>query len=202
MRIVAMADTHMFHDGLTVPEGDVLVHAGDLTRTGSVEELRTVNAWLASLPHRHKIVVAGNHDRALEQAPAEARAVLDAGHYLEGASIEIEGLRFWGGPWQPEYFSWAFNLPRGEPLAERWSRIPEGTDVLITHGPPMGIGDTVRPDHHVGCADLLHRVLQVQPRLHLFGHIHEAHGRWDLGPTTFVNATTAEGMQPCTVVEV
>jgi Icc-related predicted phosphoesterase len=202
MRIVAMADTHMFHDTLDVPDGDVLVHAGDMTATGSLEELRTVNAFLAALPHRHKLIVAGNHDRALEREPAEARAVLTAGTYLEGDTVEIEGVRFWGGPWQPEFFSWAFNVPRGEGLARLWAQIPADTDVVVTHGPPLGIGDVAgEPHHHVGCADLLHRMMVLRPRLHVFGHIHQSRGQWELGSTVFANVTTDECCQPCTVID-
>lgn len=202
LTIVAMADTHMYHADLQVPDGDVLVHAGDLTQRGSIDELQAVNAFLATLPHRYKIVVAGNHDRALEDDPDRARSVLDAAIYLQDSGIEIEGVRFWGSPWQPEFHSWAFNLPRGQALADKWALIPEDTDVLVTHGPPIGIGDRVSHSDRAGCADLLYRVLTVRPRLHLFGHIHADRGRWDLGGISFANVTTDECLQPCTVLEI
>jgi len=63
MRIVALADTHGLHRQIIVPPGDLLIHAGDLTRHGEVDELRDFNVWLGALPHRHKLVIAGNHDR-------------------------------------------------------------------------------------------------------------------------------------------
>ena len=73
MRIVAVADTHLFHDELVIPEGDVFVHAGDLCRGGDLDELRVASDWITSLPHRYKIVVAGNHDWAFVHDRAGAR---------------------------------------------------------------------------------------------------------------------------------
>jgi predicted phosphohydrolase len=109
------------------------VHAGDLCRGGELDELREAAAWLADLPHRHKIVVAGNHDWAFASDPAAARAVMGGGViYLEDEGATIEGVRFWGSPWQPAFHDWAFNLPRGAPLAAIWRRIPAELDVLIT----------------------------------------------------------------------
>jgi Icc-related predicted phosphoesterase len=190
LTLVAMADTHGYHQHLTVPEGDILIHAGDLTRRGSLEELAQVNEFLASLPHRHKVVVAGNHDWCFQESLAEARAVLTAATYLEDEAVIIEGLKFYGSPWQPWFMDWAFNLPRGAELARRWARIPEDTDILITHGPPLGFGDRVYGGKRVGCEDLLRRVQQVRPKLHLFGHIHEDGGLWTEGVTTFANVTS------------
>jgi Icc-related predicted phosphoesterase len=85
---------------------------------------------------------------------------------------------------------WAFNLPRGPELARRWAWIPEDTDILITHGPPLGFGDRVDSGERVGCEDLLRRVRQLRPKLHLFGHIHEDGGLWTEGATTFANVTS------------
>ncbi|MFB4320466.1 metallophosphatase domain-containing protein [Actinomadura sp. 21ATH] len=203
MRIVAVADTHTFHDDLVVPEGDVLVHAGDLCRRGrDLGELRDAADWMRGLPHRTKIVVAGNHDRMFVDDPARARGVLaDRGiRYLEDGGTEVDGVSFWGSPWQPEFNDWAFNLPRGRSLAEKWAMIPEGVDVLVTHGPPLGIGDAGAPPGRHGCADLLERVREVRPRLHLFGHIHQDGGFWRRGETAFANVTTWECERGPTVV--
>lgn len=180
MRIVAVADTHLYHAELTVPDGDVFVHAGDLCRGGELAELEEAAAWLRSLPHRTKIVVAGNHDWAFVHEPARARAALGEGIvYLEDSGATIDGMRFWGSPWQPDFNDWAFNLPRGAPIAEKWALIPEGIDVLVTHGPPHGIGDRGPVAGRLGCADLLARVRRVRPKLHVFGHIHQDGGLWD-----------------------
>jgi len=202
MRLVCVADTHLFPDDLQVPDGDVFVHAGDLCRAGDREELERAAAWLASLPHRHKIVVAGNHDWGFARDPAMARGLFAAFHYLEDQEVTIEGLRFYGSPWQPEFNDWAFNLPRGEPLAAVWRRIPHGLDVLITHGPPQGFGDGFTMTERTGCADLLARVREVTPRLHVFGHIHQDGGVWRDGATVFANVTTWECERAPTEIDI
>ncbi len=202
VRIVAVADTHTFEDDLVVPEGDVFVHAGDLTRRGSLGQLAPVAEWIRRLPHRHKLVVAGNHDWCFVREPEEARALLGDGVvYLEDSGTTIDGVRFWGSPWQPEFNDWAFNLPRGAPLAEKWALIPRDTDVLITHGPPLGFGDTSSVGGRQGCEELLARVRVVKPKLHLFGHIHEDGGVWHDGGTCFANVTTWECEQPPRVLD-
>lgn len=204
MRIVAVADTHLFHGELVVPDGDVFVHAGDLCRGGDLDELREAAAWIAALPHRHKVIVAGNHDWAFLREPAAARALLGGAIYLEDGEATIEGLRFWGSPWQPAFHDWAFNLPRGEALAAVWRKIPPGLDVLITHGPPAGIGDRSPVGGRAGCADLRARLAEVAPRgprLHLFGHIHQDGGAWRHGATLFANVTTWECERAPTVID-
>lgn len=204
MRIVAVADTHTFQADLTIPDGDVFVHAGDMCRSGDLDEMRANAEWLRSLPHRHKIVVAGNHDWCLAR-PAEAaaaRALLTGLVYLEDREATIEGLRFYGSPWQPAYNDWAFNLPRGKPLADVWAKIPAGIDVLITHGPPQGWGDRFAMSGRSGCADLRRRVNEVRPRLHMFGHIHADGGLWADGATTFANVTTWECERRPTVIDI
>jgi len=201
VRIVAVADTHTFVEELVVPDGDVLVHAGDLCRAGTLAELAGTAAWLAALPHRHKIVVAGNHDGCFQEDRAAACALLGAAHYLEDEALVLDGVRFYGSPWQPAYNDWFYNLPRGEALASMWRRIPAGVDVLITHGPPAGIGDASGMVERGGCADLRRRVAEVAPRLHLFGHIHQDGGLWVHGPTTFANVTTWECERAPTVID-
>jgi predicted phosphohydrolase len=202
MRIVAMADTHLWHSRLEVPDGDVLVHAGDLLQGGELEELPDVAAWLQRQPHRHKVVIAGNHDFAFAEAPARVREMLGPRiTYLQDEATTVEGVRFYGSPWQPEFGDWAFNLPRGPALAATWAMIPEGTQVLITHGPPRGHGDRTRHGHSAGCDDLLARVRTLRPRLHLFGHIHEDGGVTEEPGTLLVNCTTDECERGCTVID-
>lgn len=204
LRIVAMADTHLFHEGLVVPDGDILIHAGDLLQHGSLGELARAADFLRALPHPIKIVVAGNHEVCLERSPAEARALLEGLVYLEDSQAVVHGLVFYGAPWQPKFRIWAFGATRGAELASKWARIPDQVDVLVTHGPPHGFGDRVvwkDQQRRVGCADLLARVREVKPRLHLFGHIHQDPGQWTEGPTTFVNVTTSEGTVPVTVLD-
>jgi predicted phosphohydrolase len=192
----------LFHDELVVPDGDVLVHAGDLCRGGDLDELRQAAAWIARLPHRHKLIVAGNHDWAFVREPAAARSAIGDAIYLQDSGVTIDGLRFWGSPWQPAFHDWAFNLPRGPALAAVWSRIPEDIDVLVTHSPPEGIGDRSPVGGRGGCADLMRRVAIVRPRLHLFGHIHQDGGLWREAGIAFVNVTTWEGERAPTVIDI
>ncbi len=203
IRVVAVSDTHTFEDDLgAIPDGDVFVHAGDMLRAGTLAELRSVASWINALPHRTKIVVAGNHDGCFQEERAAACAMLPGVVYLEDEETTIEGLRFHGSPWQPAYNDWAFNLPRGAPLAEKWSLIRDGVDVLITHGPPGGVGDRSSVAGRQGCVDLRAAVTRVRPLLHLFGHIHEDGGLTVDGPTTFANVTTWECERMPTVLDI
>ncbi len=197
MRLVVISDTHGRHDRLEIPDGDVLIHAGDLTDRGELHEVQAFDAFLARLDHRHKLVIAGNHDYCFERQPAAARAALRHAVYLEDRAVEIEGVRFWGSPWQPWFFDWAFNLQRGAEIRAKWGLIPDDTEVLITHGPPLGHRDLTARGEPAGCADLRARIGEVRPRFHLFGHIHEAFGTSTDGTTTYVNASTCDlGYRP------
>ncbi len=192
MRLIVISDTHGLHDRLEVPEGDVLIHAGDLTSHGELHEVRAFDAFLARLDHRYKLVIAGNHDFCFERRPAAARALLRHAVYLEDEAALVEDVRFYGSPWQPWFYDWAFNLERGAEIRAKWDLIPGDTEVLITHGPPLGHGDVTARGDSAGCADLLERIRQVRPRFHLFGHIHEGYGTSSDGTTTYVNASTCD----------
>jgi predicted phosphohydrolase len=201
VRIVSASDTHLFHRDLAVPDGDVFIHAGDLCRIGTLDELADAAAWIRSLPHETKIVVAGNHDWAFAREAQAARDILGPGIlYLEDSGAVVDGVRFWGSPWQPEFMGWAFNLPRGPALAAKWALIPTGLDVLVTHGPPRGIGDRSAVGRE-GCDDLRERVRVARPRLHIFGHIHEDGGVWEAGGTMSANVTTDCCLRPPTVID-
>jgi predicted phosphohydrolase len=205
MRIVCLSDTHGLHEHLRVPEGDLLLHAGDFSKAGRADEIERFDRWLGTLPHEHKVVVAGNHDFLFERDPARARALLRSASYLEDGLLEIGGLRIWGSPWQPWFFDWAFNLPRGPELAAKWALVPDRVQVLVTHGPPAGILDRTASEESVGCHDLAHALERIAPRLHVFGHIHESYGRLERDGTTFVNASNCDvryrPVQPPIVVE-
>jgi Icc-related predicted phosphoesterase len=204
MRIVAVSDTHTFQQHLgRIPDGDVFIHAGDLVRAGTLAELQPVAEWIRSLPHLTKIVVAGNHDWCFARDLTAALSILGQGIvYLQDSGAAIQGLRFWGSPWQPEFNEWAFNLPRGTALKERWDLIPAGTDILITHGPPLGFGDSSPYAERGGDADLLEAVRRVRPTLHLFGHIHQDGGFWREEDTALANVTTWECERAATVLDI
>ena len=159
MRIVCISDTHKLHYEIKypVPDGDVFIHAGDFTNVGELSDVIDFNGWLKSLPHQHKIVIAGNHDLCFESSPAKAIPLLEDCIYLQASSVVIEGKLFYGSPWQPRFRDWAFNLDRGEDLAEKWALIPTNTDILITHCPPSGILDRSQSGESLGCSDLSKR---------------------------------------------
>jgi Icc-related predicted phosphoesterase len=190
MRIVVVSDTHGLHNGIEdLPAGDVLVHAGDFMNSGyDPKDVLSFNRWLGEQPFKHRVVCAGNHDRYFQNSPHEARFFLTNATYLENTGVTIDNVTFWGSPYTPEFLNWAFMYTRGSG-AKYWDQIPDGLDVLITHGPPFGILDQVTPDgEHLGCAELLESVEQKRPRVHLFGHIHGGAGIFESDVTRFVNA--------------
>jgi Icc-related predicted phosphoesterase len=195
MKITAVSDMHGTLPD--IPPCDLLLIGGDITPVTNhkipyqAEWLDTTfRRWLEQVPARKVIGVAGNHDFIFEQEPDRVPAGLNW-TYLQDSGCEWEGLRFWGTPWQPWFFDWAFNLYEPD-LAPKWDRIPAGTDILVLHGPPHGYGDGVPEGGGVrrtGSPSLLRRIEQVVPRLAIFGHIHEGRGEWRLGPTVLANVT-------------
>jgi Icc-related predicted phosphoesterase len=169
VRIVCLSDTHGLHRRLTLPQADILIHSGDFMVHGrSTDEIDDFNAWLGSLPHKHKIVIAGNHDLLFEVRPTEARARIINAVYLEDTGVTLEGLNFWGSPVTPVFGDWAFAADRGAAIRRHWDKIPDDTDVLVTHGPPFGTLD--KPDilaPHFGCQELTKAVIRTKPRLHV-----------------------------------
>jgi Icc-related predicted phosphoesterase len=189
VRFLLLSDTHGAHSQVEYPPADVLIHAGDVTRSGTLAELAAFNDFLGSLPYSRKIVIAGNRDFCFQRQPAESRRILTHAVYLQDEEITVGGLRVYGTPWQPPFLDMAFNLPRGESLRVKWDLIPTGIDILVTHTPPLGIGDLTRRGAHVGCEELLPAVKRLHPRIHLFGHIHEAYGDQTADGIRFINAS-------------
>lgn len=193
MRVVFTSDTHHRYGELVVPDGDVFVSAGDVTMMGDVPQISKYGRWLERQMHKHKITVPGNHDWLFQRDEVKARSLVP-GYVLIDQEVTIEGVKFYGSPWQPWFCDWAFNLRRGDPLRMKWSKIPTDTDVLITHGPPHGHLDLTRgyddsPREHVGCKDLREYVEKIKPKYHVFGHIHCGYGMDRDGNTTFINAS-------------
>ena len=214
MKIVCLSDTHNCNREIVVPDGDILIHAGDATIRGTQFEVEEFLQWFSALPHRHKIFVAGNHDWLYENDNRFAR-LLTANfkiRYLQDSSVEIEGLKIYGSPWQPRFFNWAFNLDRGAEMAEKWRLIPGDADILITHGPPHGILDEVPSNYgaeKAGCEELRRKIEQISKsgklKLHVFGHIHCGYGIEENFGIKFVNASVCDESyaptQPPVVVE-
>jgi Icc-related predicted phosphoesterase len=195
IRIVATSDTHGLHRTIEVPEGDVFVHAGDITMNGEVDVLADFARWLAALPHEHKIVVPGNHDKSLDIGQTKydgaAARLFDVAnvHYLVDASrvLEVRGEKFkvYGAPWVPNLPGWAF-WDRGY---DKFEHAPRDVDLLVTHGPPLGIRDDDVMDTHFGSPHIV-RYLNRSPMLkaHIFGHVHEGYGMHKRGEILFANA--------------
>lgn len=192
MKITFISDTHgkHKHPKLQIPESEIIVHAGDFTSMGKLEEVTDFLKWYSELPHTHKVLIGGNHDFLLEKNSFLFQSLLpDNITYLENESIEIEGIKIWGSPITPWFYDWAFNRNRGEDIQRYWKQIPDDIDILVTHGPPYNQGDRTARGERVGCEDLLKKVLQIKPKYHVFGHIHEAYGITENEHTTFINAS-------------
>jgi Icc-related predicted phosphoesterase len=188
IRIVCMSDLHNIGLFYEVPDGDILIIAGDICGVGIEDEIKEFDEFLALQNHSAKLVIAGNHDFLFEDySPEKAKKLLKHGIYLEDSGIDIYGVKYWGSPWQPWFGGWAFNVQRRYKLAEVWAKIPSDTDVLITHSPPHGILDVVDGEH-VGCKDLANALERVRPQLHVFGHVHQGYGMTELCGTIYVNA--------------
>jgi Icc-related predicted phosphoesterase len=185
MKIVFISDTHGLHGSMThpIPDGDVLVHCGDVSNVGRHDQILDFLAWFASFPHKHKVFIAGNHDFGLEVKHAQVEDALanlpEGVHYLQDSGVEIEGVKFWGMPWTPRFYNWAFMTWTKEEAIEKASMIPEDTEILVSHGPPFGVLDLVSYGGYcVGCSELAMRtgILQDTLKVHAFGHIHEEYG--------------------------
>ncbi|NIR16687.1 MAG: metallophosphoesterase [Desulfobacterales bacterium] len=199
MKLVLISDTHQRHKYLRMPKGDVLVHAGDFCSHGNYEEVKRFGDWLRTLDYHHILFIAGNHDKTFEFDLEKSLKLIPEEtitggkiHYLQDGYIVLQGVKFYGSPWQPRFYNWAFNLTRGgSALRKKWKRIPNDTDVLITHCPPHGILDkTDFKNENIGCKMLFDRVTDIKPRLHVFGHCHAGYGMnyHLLAGTDFINA--------------
>ena len=195
MKFCFISDTHTLHDGITVDlEGvDFLIHTGDFTNVGKEHDVHMFNKWIGSLglDKEHVVVVAGNHDWYFQRHTREQiDRICTNFTYLQEDRYECDGVKFYGAPHQPEFYGWAFNVPRGEKLKAIWDKIPEDTDVLLTHGPPMGILDANSTGEHGGCEDLLNRVNELKLKVHCFGHIHSGYNTKKIKETIFINSSS------------
>jgi len=223
-KITFISDTHGKHDQivtnkslrknglpLDLPGGDILIHAGDFMNSGWNEmEAIMFFKWFDSIDNYDtKIFIAGNHDRWAENNPEEFKGILTGyktieylqddwmGIYYDGPNGDMpeENIRIYGSPWQPEFYNWAFNLPRhGEEMKAKWDAIPDNIDILITHGPPYGYLDIPggQTTLRVGCEMLRERIDAFKPKIHVFGHIHGSAGYYFNGHTHFINAAVLD----------
>lgn len=219
MKIVLISDTHGHHNGLDLPKGDVIIHAGDFSGMGTVEDAKIFEDWYLNLPYKYKILICGNHDfcqsniineedlKRIEYI--ESGVLLDCGWrykfhediiYLEDSLVEIEGIKIYGTPWAPQFMNWNFMATESK-LEEKFQDIPEGVDILVSHGPAYGILDLTVDGDRMGSFALLEAIKKVKPRFHVCGHNHNAeypnrlevfaHNHSDF-PTIHINASVLD----------
>ena len=216
VRIVVISDTHEVEGWENqVQDGDILIHCGDFTMLGMKKEVESFKSKLLLLPHKHKIVIAGNHELTFDTEMMtikrqevnerfksmknvnnlEVKKIISECphiHYLENSGVEVEGIRIWGSPYQPKFYFWGFQ--KGDQiLPQIWQQIPTGVDILVTHGPPSGVRDPDSELNPKGSKSLLEEVTKrVKPKLHVFGHLHEGYGWEEKEGILFVNASTCD----------
>ncbi|KAF3187999.1 hypothetical protein TWF788_001462 [Orbilia oligospora] len=177
LRVVCISDTHnnQFQD---IPDSDILVHAGDITENGTIEELQKSIDWLDSLPHKYKVVIAGNHDRCLDpnhKSSSNGAVNWKGLLYLQDSSIVLNipgksrAVKIYGNPSSPKHGTSTFQYPRSEDFWK--NKVPEDVDILITHAPPR-----YHLDSNAGCTSLIQEIWRIRPKLHIFGHIHSGRG--------------------------
>lgn len=209
-RFACVSDLHGQLPDLSDLDFDALLIGGDIVPVSSHKDTHQAiwldnefKNWLRSIG-KPIFGVAGNHDFIFERRRMFVPRL--PWTYLQDSGCEFEGLKIWGSPWQPEFGNWAFNKTESE-LREVWAAIPDDTDILLLHGPPHGYGDLVKPRReNVGSHSLLRRILEIQPRLAVFGHIHEGYGSYRIGETIAINAARVDfkyrPVNPIRVVEV
>jgi Icc-related predicted phosphoesterase len=207
-RITFISDTHNKHKQITshLPGGDILIHSGDISTMGYPREIKDFCKWFNGIEgYTHKIFIAGNHDWGFINHIDKVNDILekyDDITYLQD-DLYLAGqdetdyndmIKIYGSPWQPEFYNWAFNLPRnGWELWQKWSDIPVDTDILITHGPAYGFVDKVigRPEN-LGCELLAERIKTIKPKIHVCGHIHSGRGIIFNDGTLYINASVLD----------
>lgn len=189
--ITCISDTHGRHRELALRRGDILLVAGDFSSWGKTSEVADFDKWLGTLPFKHKIVVAGNHDRTAWFYGKETQKLITNAIYLQDSIIEVEGMSIFGYPWTPKFYDWYFMAPRHE-MGEKVDRIIK-CDILVSHGPPFGKLDySAHKKENVGCEYLRNKVKEIKPKLHVFGHIHGSYGAAQDEDTIYANVSICD----------
>jgi predicted phosphodiesterase len=213
-RITILSDTHTKHGLIPMsdlPGGDLILHAGDIMNSGyNKNDIHDFCHWFHSLDqYQDKVFIAGNHDRMFENHPVEANMIVNnygSVIYLQDDDLVLYGdgpngdmpennIRIYGLPHTPEFYNWAFNVPRNShQMQEIMNKIPENVDLLVTHGPAFGTLDTVagRMNDHLGCELLAERIKVIKPKIHICGHIHSGRGYEFKDGTHYFNASVLD----------
>lgn len=203
IKIVAISDTHNRYKDLIIPECDILISAGDYSSMGYEHEVRNFHQWLNKQKATHIISVQGNHEMGVEaNFHLMKQIALEAcprGHFIDEGPLEIEGINFWCSAITPFFCDWAWNRHRGEDIQGHWDKIDPKTNILVTHGPPHGIldqtsyADGTLKEGHLGCYQLMQKVKEIKPDIHIFGHIHTQGGQeMHVDGTSFYNAAICD----------
>ena len=203
MRIICVSDLHGHFP--SIPDCDLLLLSGDYCPMSKHQHwwYRDKFAiWLNGLSNRMKIIgVAGNHDFIFEEYP-HLLPVLNW-EYLQDSGCEFNGLKFWGTPWTLRFHDWAFNADENE-LNQKFGLIPDDTDIIITHGPPLGYGDFSQyGKERIGSKYLYDKIVRIQPKLVVYGHNHDGYGRYQIGNTVCLNcALVNDAYKPVNSIQV
>lgn len=204
IRIIIVSDTHNRFSELTIPDGDILIHCGDIVDIyRETTEMETFIREFNQMKHKTKILVPGNHDMnfTVQQSvenrkiyiydDAELVSVIDRVFekeekkmiYLNGNSVNTEGLNIFGVH--------GLDIPSYTKIGDLCK---DTIDILITHSPPYNKLDLSNNGELIGNKSLLSDVKKIEPLIHAFGHVHEQYGtiRFEDMNTLFVNASSNE----------
>lgn len=208
MKITFISDVHGKWNKLEIPECDILISAGDYSFTGEQHMVRDFHNWMNKQPAKHRISVQGNHEKWVEKnfdlAKQMAKEACPGIHFVDEGLVEIEGIKIWCSAITPFFHNWAWNRYRGDDIQKHWDKIPSdgSIDLIVTHGPCYGIFDGVQRFNkrtgeieieYTGCSQLLSKILEIRPKAHVCGHIHEhGGGRLIRDEITFINASICD----------
>lgn len=222
LRLIFISDTHTYHDKIKLPKCDILVHAGDYSFIGSIPEVNKFMTWFSEQDCSYRVCINGNHEKMFWKNPNLFMSLIPKNViFLLDNQVEIEGLNFYGSPHTKEFCSWAYPYFNEQEAEVIWNKIPDDTDILITHMPAYKMHDGApykvgrngllvpsldEGGEPVGCKVLKSRIEKVKPLIHVAGHIHEGAGYTETKETLFINASVCDGkykpINPITVVDI
>lgn len=195
MKITTISDSHTNHDQLIIDPTDMLIHAGDFSFQGRLQETIKFLQWIEVQPAKYRIFIEGNHDGMGDLQPSLFKELLKEHApttiFLRNEGCEIEGIKIWGRQITPTFGEW-FHMadPQSPKMLKSLSIIPSDINILINHGPAYGILDRTNAGENVGCMDLLNELDRFKSlKLHIVGHIHEAAGQIIVNGVTHINAS-------------